>query len=70
MKVPKHIFRQYDIRGVWGEDLDAEIARAIGRAYGSFLRERGVSKAVVGHDNRLSSPEAYRAVVDLSLIHI
>ncbi|RKY00010.1 phosphomannomutase [Candidatus Poribacteria bacterium] len=64
MKVPKHIFRQYDIRGVWGEDLDAEIARAIGRAYGSFLRERGVSKAVVGHDNRLSSPEAYRAVVD------
>lgn len=64
MRVPEHIFRQYDIRGVWGEDLNPEIARAIGRAYGSFLRRKGVSRAVIGHDNRLSSPEAYRVVID------
>ena len=54
-----HIFRQYDIRGIVGEDLDAGVAEAVGRAYGSELRTR-TGKAsplvVVGEDNRPSSP--------------
>ena len=36
----EHIFREYDIRGVVGEELNAEVAEAIGRAYASELRER------------------------------
>ena len=54
-----HIFRQYDIRGIVGEDLDAGVAEAVGSAYGSELRARTGKPSplvVVGEDNRPSSP--------------
>lgn len=60
MTPSKHIFRQYDIRGIVGQDLDAEIAEAVGRAFGSHVRAVTGKKAprvAVGHDNRLTSPE-------------
>jgi phosphomannomutase len=45
------IFKAYDIRGIYPEDLDAEAARAIGRAVARFL---GRSPVVVGRDMRES----------------
>ena len=39
MTPSQHIFRQYDIRGIVGQDLDAGIAEAVGRAFGSHVRE-------------------------------
>ena len=54
-----HIFRQYDIRGIVGEDLDAGIAEAVGRAFASHVRReagRDGVRIAVGHDNRHSSP--------------
>lgn len=59
MKPAKHIFRQYDIRGIVGQDLDAEVARAVGRAFGSHVRAatgKGAPRVAVGYDNRLTSP--------------
>ena len=56
MKLVKEIFREYDIRGVYGEEMDEETAYHIGRAYGTKLKEFGKNKTVVAHDNRLSSP--------------
>ena len=35
--VPSRIFRAYDIRGIYGEDLTPEIAETIGKAFGTFL---------------------------------
>jgi len=61
-----HIFRQYDIRGIVGEDLDANVAEAVGRAFGSRLRtEVGLDAPVVavGYDNRDSSPGLAEALV-------
>ena len=57
MAIAKHIFRQYDIRGIVGEDLDAEVAEAVGRAWGSrAVRALGGQPTVaVGRDNRPSS---------------
>lgn len=60
MKPSAHIFRQYDIRGIVGQDLDAEVARAVGRAFGSHVRaatDTAVPRVAVGHDNRLTSPD-------------
>jgi phosphomannomutase len=62
------IFREYDIRGVVGEDLTADVAAAIARAYAAFLRRQapasgGALPVVVGRDNRESSPEIGDAVV-------
>lgn len=58
------IFRQYDIRGIVGQDLTVEAAEAIGRAYAVILAERGVSGAVaVGRDNRPSGVALRDALV-------
>lgn len=53
-----HIFRQYDIRGVVGRDLDPGVAYDLGRACGTVIRRARRSpgaRITVGHDNRLSS---------------
>ena len=57
MKVNSEMFREYDIRGVYGEDLSAEVAYLIGKAFGTKLKELNISSTVVGYDNRLSSVE-------------
>ncbi len=64
MIVQPRIFREYDIRGVFGEDLTPEVASAIARAYARYLADRGVREVVVGHDNRASSPVLRDAVVE------
>lgn len=54
-----HIFRQYDIRGIVGEDLDPGVTEAVGRAFASHVRaDTGLEcpRIAVGHDNRESSP--------------
>ncbi len=58
------IFRQYDIRGVVGNDLTVEAAEGVGRAYAGLLAERGISGAVaVGRDNRPSGASLRDALV-------
>jgi phosphomannomutase/phosphoglucomutase len=55
-----HIFRQYDIRGIVGKDLDAGVAEAVGKAFATVARERTRAKApkiAVGCDNRVTSPD-------------
>ena len=56
MILKKEIFREYDIRGIYGEEMDEETAYYIGLAYGTKLREIGKDTTVVAYDNRLSSP--------------
>lgn len=61
-----HIFRQYDIRGIVGEDLDAGVTAAVGRAFASKVREDlGLEnpRIAVGYDNRLSSPGLAKGLV-------
>ncbi|MDZ7630497.1 MAG: hypothetical protein U5K74_03800 [Gemmatimonadaceae bacterium] len=44
MTIAAGIFRQYDIRGVVGDDLTIEAAEGVGRAYAALLDERGLSR--------------------------
>ena len=53
MRVDSSIFKAYDIRGVYPEQLNEEVAYAVGRAFVSFLKP---SEVIVGRDMRLSSP--------------
>ncbi len=48
------IFKAYDVRGLVPEQLDADLARAVGAA---FVEVTGAGEVVVGHDMRPSSPE-------------
>ena len=56
----REIFKAYDIRGLYPEQLDAAAALAIGRAAGVFLRGPSV---VVGMDMRASGVELREALV-------
>ena len=57
----KNAFRAYDVRGIYGKDLNEEIAERLGKAVGTFL---GTDKNVgVGRDARLSSPSLHKALV-------
>lgn len=58
------IFRAYDIRGVVGSTLTADVARQIGQAVGALMHERDLQEIVVGRDGRLSSPELAGALAD------
>ena len=61
MKINSDIFRAYDIRGIYPEELDEEAAYFIGRAFVKFLGKKN-PKIVVGQDGRLSSPSLFKAL--------
>ncbi len=56
--------REYDIRGIIGETLGAEDARAIGRGFATLLRRAGGTKVAVGYDGRVSSTMLEEALVE------
>ena len=56
MRVNKLMFREYDIRGIFGEDITEEVSYLIGRAFASKMTELGLNKTVLAYDNRISSP--------------
>lgn len=66
MRMTPTIFREYDIRGIAGEEFDAEFAWALGRAFGSRVRTRNPDREVsvtVGRDCRLTSDEYADALI-------
>ena len=62
--ISKSIFKAYDIRGVIGKTLDADVARQIGKAFGSEVREKGGDAVVIGRDGRLSGPDLIAALAE------
>src|SRR6267142_1207645 len=58
-----HVFRAYDVRGLVGPDINADVFRQIGRAYATLLRRNGGRRIAVGQDNRVSSDELKRGFV-------
>jgi len=67
--VPPGIFKAYDVRGIYGRDMDGDTAEAIGRAFVRVLSDLSGKPAAelslgLGRDMRLSAPEMagrYRA---------
>jgi len=55
------VFKAYDVRGLYGSELDEEGAYAIGRAYAEQFEPRRIA---VGRDMRSSSPAMARALID------
>ncbi|AUX48332.1 phosphomannomutase [Sorangium cellulosum] len=78
MRVPRHIFREYDIRGDAERDLTSELARALGAAFAQLLRRDAAGAApgpqggaagaaprvAVCRDGRLSSDRLFSALTD------
>ncbi len=61
----RSMFREYDIRGlVNSEQLNEKSVYRIVKAYGALIKSRGISKAVVGYDNRDCSPAFAKSAID------
>jgi phosphomannomutase len=66
---PPEIFKAYDVRGLYGEQIDGDVAEAVGRAFARVLGElagkrTGDLRVGLGRDMRLTAPELaarYRA---------
>ena len=60
--IPRHIFREYDIRGLHATELSDEVAEAVGRAFGALIADLGGSRVALGMDVRPSSTRLAAAV--------
>lgn len=77
--IPKNIFREYDIRGTYPNEINEDISYTIGKAYGTYLNKLNEKICLIGHDNRISSNSINEAltkgilstgvnVIDLGLV--
>ena len=51
------VIKAYDVRGVVGENIDADFVREVGGSFARLLRQEGETTVAVGYDMRPSSPE-------------
>lgn len=58
---PRNIFREYDIRGIIGKELNAENAELIGKAFGGYLQKISGKNVVISCDNRKGGEELKQA---------
>ncbi len=64
MKFNPKIFREYDIRGVEGEDLTPQNVRELGLAIGTYYHQKGVKRITLARDCRLSSAPFREALLE------
>jgi phosphomannomutase len=64
MHLNPDIFKAYDVRGVYPDEVDEEAARAIGGAFVAYLEAKRIA---VGRDMRLSSPALATAFIEGAL---
>jgi len=57
------LFREYDLRGIVGNELTEDLAERLGRAYATHVSGHGVKVISVGRDGRLSSPALHKALL-------
>ncbi|MFA5886884.1 MAG: phosphomannomutase/phosphoglucomutase [Patescibacteria group bacterium] len=62
MKINPAIFRGYDLRGLVGQDLTPEIIEHLGRAFGTYLKKRGITETIIAYDCRSTSQEYSEAI--------
>ncbi len=56
--------REYDIRGIVGDSLTVDDARAVGRSFGTAVRRAGGRTVMLGRDGRISSPALAAAAAE------
>ena len=61
--INKNIFREYDLRGIYPTEIDANDEYTIGRSFGTYIKQFNETQTLVGHDNRHSSPELSEALI-------
>lgn len=60
--ISPQIFRAYDIRGTYPDQLNVEMAETLGQAIGTYAINQGQATVVTARDGRLSGPELHNAL--------
>ncbi len=63
MYLPLEIFREYDIRGIYPDQLNKENIFYFGKGIGTLLKRRGYTNVVLGHDTRRSSEPLSESII-------
>jgi phosphomannomutase/phosphoglucomutase len=61
--IDQTIFREYDLRGIYGKEITEDVAYTIGKSYGTYIKKENNKKAIIGYDNRESSPILSNALI-------
>ena len=76
MEISKSIFREYDIRGIYPEQINEQVVQKIAKAISVKCLNEGVAEICIARDGRLSGEKLLSALANslsdngLSLIHI
>lgn len=62
-KIKETIFREYDIRGIWEDEITIDVAYTLGRSFASYIALKDETEVIIGYDNRISSPVIHDALV-------
>ncbi|ANV97672.1 phospho-sugar mutase [Helicobacter enhydrae] len=65
----EHIFREYDIRGIFDIDLDQEIVTCIGERIGALLKDANQKSISIGYDARVHSKQLFEWLTDGLHLH-
>lgn len=63
MQINPEIFRSYDIRGLVGSEITGDTAEKLGKSFGSYVQELNEKTVIVGNDNRESSTEFSKRLI-------
>jgi phosphomannomutase len=63
MQLSPSIFKAYDIRGVVPSTINPDVARGLGRAFGTVALAEGQTTVAVGRDGRLTGPDLVEALM-------
>jgi phosphomannomutase len=63
MNLSSSIFKAYDIRGIVPSTINEDVARGLGRAFGTVAMAEGETTVAVGRDGRLSGPALAAALI-------
>ncbi len=58
----RHIFREYDIRGVVKKDLTPDVVENLGKAFGTLVKRAAGKKVALGRDVRLSGESLFNSL--------
>lgn len=64
MNLDFSILRRWDIRGIYPDQINEDVAIKVGFAYGRFLTEKNETLCIVGRDNRIGGEKLAKGVIE------
>lgn len=63
MSLDTSILRKWDIRGIYPEQINENVAKQVGFAYAKFLKENNIDSCIVGRDNRIGGEKLSESLI-------